>query len=102
MGAVMVTWFSGLAPVPTDNERLKSGNAAIVKLSPALPRLIVNELVGRPKSVCSKLTGLELNRLTLLPLVPSSPRVALVAVAGRLNTRLAAVEPVVSIGARPV
>src|SRR6185295_6181005 len=93
---VKSTSVNGLAFVPIVRLALKSGTAATVMKSVALPRLIVSEPLGLAKSVVSIVPPLRRDKV--LPLVPSSWRVMLFSgPAGKLKTTSVAV-PLLVIG----
>src|SRR5262249_2384955 len=81
---------------------VKSGIELRVNESAALPRLMVSEFVGLANVVVSNVELLE--RICDTPAISavSSSKKAFDAVGGRLNTRLAIVDPVISTGSRPV
>jgi len=97
-----VNWSNGAVPSPIVKPAVKSGTALIRRSSVALPRLIVTVPEGLAKSVCSKATGFERSRVSVLPVVPSSSRIACtLPLVGRSKTTSVTV-PVFVIGARPV
>ena len=94
-----VTVPSGALGAPTVKPTVRSGRSLVVRVSVALPRLMVSEFVGAAKRVVSNPVPPVLAISKIPP--PKSLRAAEVPPVGKLMMKLADVEPPTSTGARP-